>query len=121
EEMAQFTREAEAIVSLQQIKDRFYSRLDLLTEVEWRELFVALNLRIHVGQHSEPGCAELSLSSPDVSISYFRGKHDFEELQKRQPKASQVEVRVGLSLGESTEAVSNIVFTRPLSLYSPSP
>jgi len=121
EEMAQLNREAEAIVSLQQIKDRFYRRLDELTEVEWRELFIALNLRIHVSQHSEAGSAELCLSSPDVSISYFRGKHDFEELQKRQPGPAEVEIRIGLPLGESEEVVSDIVFTRPLSYPSPSP
>ncbi|MFC1978301.1 hypothetical protein ACFLWS_08620 [Chloroflexota bacterium] len=55
-----------------------------MTEVEWRELFIALNLGIHVDQHSEPGSAELCLYSLDVSISYFRGEHDFEELRKRQ-------------------------------------
>ena len=120
EEMAQLNREAEAIVSLQQIKDRFYRRLDELTEFEWRELFIALNLHIHVGQHSEPGNAELRLSSPDVTISYFRGKRDIEELQKRQPESADVEVRIGLPLGESEEPVSEIVFTRPLSFF-PSP
>ena len=120
EEMAQLNREAEAIVSLQQIKDRFYRRLDELTEVEWRELFIALNLGIHVGQHSEPGSAELCLYSPDVSISYFRGKHDFEELRKRQQGPAEVEVRIGLPLGESEEGVSDIVFTRSLSFSSPS-
>ncbi len=121
EEMAQLNREAEAIVSLQQVKDRFYRRLDELTEVEWRELFIALNLRIHVGRHSEPGSAELRLSSPDVSISHFRGKRDFEELQKRQPGPAEVEIRIGLPLGESEEIVSDIVFTTPLSYSSPFP
>ncbi len=119
EEVAQLNREAEAIVSLQQIKDRFCRRLDELTEIEWKELFIALNLRIHVGQHSEPGSAELRLASPDVSISYFRGERDFEDLQKRQPGPTEVEIRIGLPLGESEEVVSDIVFTRPHPLNSP--
>lgn len=48
---------------------------------EWRELLIALNLQIHVGQNPEPSGAELFLASPDVRIHYFRGKHDFKELQ----------------------------------------
>ena len=119
EEMAQLNREAEAIGSLQQIKDRFFYRLDELTEAEWRELFIALNLCIHVVRHTEPGDAKLRLSSPEVTISYFRGNRDIEELQKRQPEPADVEVRIGLPLGESEEPVSNIVFTRPLSFTSP--
>ncbi|MFC2047808.1 hypothetical protein ACFLSK_00035 [Chloroflexota bacterium] len=91
-----------------------------MTEAEWKELFITLNLCIHVVQHAEPGDAKLRLSSPEVTISYFRSNHDIEELQKRQPEPADVEVRIGLPLGESEEPVSNIVFTRPLFPF-PSP
>ena len=117
--MGQLNREAEAIASLQQIKDKFYRRLDELMDDEWRELLIALNLQIHVGQHPEPGSAEISLSSPDVRISYFRGKRDFKELQKLQGRPSEVEVRIGLPLRETQDMVSNIVFKDPLSFSSP--
>ncbi|MFC2041239.1 hypothetical protein ACFLTY_02820 [Chloroflexota bacterium] len=120
EEMAQLNREAEAIGSLQQVRDRFFHRLDELTEAEWRELFIALNLCIHVVRHTEPGDAKLRLSSPEVTISYFHGNRDIEELQKRQTEPADVEVRIGLPLGESEEPVGNIVFTRPHPLNPPS-
>jgi len=112
DELAQLNREAEAITILRQIKDRFFGRLNELTDAEWRELFVALNLCMHVGEHTEPSSAEIRLSSPDVTISYFRGKRDFEELRKRQPKSAHVEVRIALPLAESRERVSEIVFTK---------
>ncbi len=44
---------------------------------------------------------------------------DVTELQKRQPEPADVEVRIGLPLGESEEPVSNIVFTRPHPLILP--
>ncbi len=119
EEMAQLNREAEAIGSLQKIKDRCFGRIDELTDDEWRELFVALNLVIPIGEYAELGSADIRLFSPDVTISYFHGKRDFKELQKRQPEPADVEVRIGLPLGESEEVVSNIVFTRPLFNSSP--
>ena len=68
----------------------------------------------------EASGAELALSSHDVNISYFRGEHDFEELQKLQKKPSELEVRIGLPLGQTRDMVSNIVFKDPLSIYSPS-
>jgi hypothetical protein len=119
EEMGQLNWESEAIASLQQIKDKFYQRLDELTEHEWRELFIRLNLQLHVGQNPESGSAELSLSSPDVRISYFRGMRDFEELQKLQGRPPEVEVRIGLPLREIQDMVSNIVFKDPLPNHSP--
>ena len=105
EEMAQLNRASEVIGSLQQVKDRFFYRLNELTEAEWRELFITLNLCIVVVRHTELGAAKLRLSSPEVTMSYFSGYRDMEELQKRQPEPADVEVRIGLPLGEGRKEV----------------
>ncbi len=115
--MVQLNREGEAITSLQQIKDRFSGRLNELTNIEWREIFIAFNLQILVSNHDESDNPYLRLSSPDVTISYLKGKHDFQALQMQHPEHAHVEVRIGLPLASTGEQVSNIVFNRP----SPSP
>jgi len=113
DEVAQLNREGEAITSLQQIRDRFSGRLNELTQAEWREIFIALNLQIHVNNHDEPDSPYLRLSSPDVTISYLKGKHDFQALQMRRPEHAHVEIRIGLPLASTREQVSDIVFDRP--------
>ncbi len=75
---------------------------------------IALNIAIPVSGNTGLLSADMRLSSPDVTISYFLGKRDFEELLKSRPTTSQIDVRVGLSLDESSEPVSNIVFRTPL-------
>jgi len=111
--VAQLNREGEAITSLQQIRDRFSGRLNELTHAEWREIFIALNLEIHVSNHDEPDGPYLRLSSPDVTISYLKGKHDFQALQIRRPEHAHVKIRIGLPLASTREQVSDIVFDRP--------
>ncbi len=113
DEVVQLNREGEAIASLQQIKDRFSGRLNELTNAEWCEIFIALNLQIFVSNHDEPDNPYLRLSSPDVTINYLKGKRDFQELQMRQLESAHVEVRIGLPLESTREQVSNIVFNGP--------
>jgi hypothetical protein len=48
DQITQLNRQAEAVDSLMQIKADLGSRLDSLTKEEWRRLFRALNLEIHV-------------------------------------------------------------------------
>jgi hypothetical protein len=44
--LAQLGREVSVVISLKNIRDKFLGRLDELTESEWRELFITLNLEI---------------------------------------------------------------------------
>ena len=53
-QLAQLDREAEAVATLQQIRADFKDRLGQLTNAEWRELFIALNLEIHVRDKDNP-------------------------------------------------------------------
>lgn len=112
-QLAQFNRESEAITGLQQIKERFGSRLNELTHGEWREIFIALNLQIYVSKHDEPDSPYLRLKSPDVNISYLKGKHDLKTLQLQRSGHAHVEIRIGLPLASTKEQVSNIVFNKP--------
>jgi hypothetical protein len=50
-ELAQLGRQDEAATALEQIRERFIGRLEELTSEEWRDLWVVLNMGIHVGDH----------------------------------------------------------------------
>lgn len=54
EELTQLDCQAEAVASLEQIQAKVRGRIDELTKAEWRELFMALNLEIHVRTEDDP-------------------------------------------------------------------
>jgi len=53
-QLAQLDRQAEAAVTLEQIQASIVGRLDELTKAQWRELFTALNLEIHIRDETDP-------------------------------------------------------------------
>ncbi len=118
EQMTRLDRETEAVRSWKNIKEKYFSRIDELTDSEWRELFIALNIVIPIGEDKGTQSADIRLSSPDATISYYQGKRDFEELLNNRPSSANIEVRVGLSLDDSYEPVTDIVFKAPL-LFTP--
>lgn len=94
EELAQLDRQAEVITSLNEIRARYIDHMGRLTKDEWRELFIATNLEIHVktADDSEPWPKE-------SDGMFFQGS-----------VARKVEVHFGIPL--PTERIEDIVFNR---------
>lgn len=93
EELAQLDYHVAAIAMLQEIRSRVSGRLmHELSQDEWRELFTALNLEIHVRDRNNPA------TWPETE------SENSEELP-------EMDIRWGLPL--KAEAVSDIVFKSP--------
>ncbi|MFC2017784.1 hypothetical protein ACFLTQ_00580 [Chloroflexota bacterium] len=93
-EIEQISREHEALKTLQQIRAGFKDRLGQLTDDEWRELFISLDMEIHV-------------RTPDIwSTSQTQGKRFSIAAATR----TDIEITFGLPL--EAEPIKNIVLTR---------
>jgi len=99
--LAQQGSEAEAIASLNEIRAKFNGRLDELTDVEWRQLFIILNLEI-----TTKGMPEATLIQQDrpKKLSDFN-LWDYVLL------TDKVEATISFPL--QSEPLANIVFTEP--------
>lgn len=95
EELAQLNRQAEAADSLVQVQAKVRGRLSELTKVEWRELFAALNLEIHVRD--------------GAAITVW-----MDDTPEGIPKEVEgLEICFGLPLSRNTERVGDIMLNLP--------
>lgn len=95
EQLAQLDRQAEAVASLEQIQAKVRGRIDKLSKAEWRELFMALNLEIHIR----------TVDDPEVWPDELHG------IFAKGSAASKVKVCFGLPI--KTEQVGAIVLNAP--------
>lgn len=93
EELKQLEHHAEVIASLDDIRARFIDRMSQLTKAEWRELFIILNLSVHVKTAD-------NTDWPDELHGMFA----------KGSVASKVEVHFGIPL--PTEQIEDIMFNR---------
>jgi len=94
-ELAQLNLQAEAADSLLQIQSKVRDRLHELTKAEWRELFAALNLEIHVRD--------------DANTTIWPADWD-EEIPK---EAVGIEICFGLPVDRNTSKVGEIMLNLP--------
>jgi hypothetical protein len=95
EELTQLNRQAEAAASLTEIQAKVRNRLHELGKAEWRELFTALKLEIHVRD--------------DATTTIWPG--DWEE--ELPMEATALEICFGLPLHRNTEGVGEIMLNLP--------
>jgi hypothetical protein len=99
--LAELGREANVIASLNEIRVRFNGRLDELTDAEWRQLFIILNLEITI-----KGIPEVTLIQQDRQ----KKLSDF-DLWDYVLLTEKVEVTISFPL--KPETLENIVFKEP--------
>lgn len=104
-QLAQLDRQAEAVESLQQIRASLKDKLNEMNHAEWRQLFIALNLEIHIRD----------MENKDTWPSHW-----FEEEERQQDlrcfdidatdTRDEIEIAIGLPLVRAQQ-VGEIVFT----------
>jgi hypothetical protein len=99
--LAQVGREVNVIASLNEIRAKFNSRLDELTDAEWRQLFIILNLEITT--KGTPEATPIRQDRP-------RKLSDF-DLWDYVLLTDKVEATISFPL--QPESLANIVFTEP--------
>jgi len=105
DQLAQLGREAEAVESLQQIRASFKNRLDDLTDDEWRQLFIALNLEIHIRDIERKSTWRGEWFEEEERQEHLR-RFDIYEPDTR----DEIEVTIGIPMTINTGQIKDIVF-----------
>lgn len=99
--LAQLGREADVIASLNEVRAKFNGRLDELTDAEWRQLFIILNLEITT--KGTPESVTIPQDRPKKLSDY--------DLWDYVLLTNKIEAMISFPL--QPERLANIVFTEP--------
>jgi hypothetical protein len=126
QEQSQLDFETAAAMSLKQIQAKVGDRLNRLTKAEWRELFIALNLEIHIRDSNDPNTwpdhwweyritpgkkiTQIYIDGPS-SLSGESGIEIALPTPFRPPYGDEIEICFGLPL--KNQRISGIVFNAP--------
>jgi len=114
QQLEQLSRQAGIVATWREVRERFTGKMDELSNAEWRELFIALNLEVHVRDGDNPATwpegwylGKTAVVSDGDIIS---------PVSEESTEVDDIEIWFGIPLGadrNQTERVGEIVFNRP--------